>query len=287
MHKTTNRQKRLVTAQLVRRYAVYLREQEKSAATIQKYIHDLNALCGYLSGAEITKIILIAWKEHLTAQYAPATVNTMLAAMNGLMDFCGWTEFKVKPLKIQKSLFSDGEKELSREEYIRLIRAAERSGNERLSLVIQTICATGIRVSELKFICVEAVRRGKAEIDNKGKRRTIFLPEKLRRVLKKYLQKQKRTAGAVFITKGGKPLDRSNIWRDMKALCEGAGVTRGKVFPHNLRHLFARTYYMIEKDLSRLADILGHSNVNTTRIYTAESGVVHARRMEHMGLVVT
>lgn len=287
MHKTTNRQQRIVTVELVHRYTAYLREQEKSMATIQKYVHDLNVLCGYLAGGEITKMLLIAWKEHLTAQYAPATVNTMLAAINGLMDFCGWTELKVKPLKIQKSLFSDGERELSRDEYIRLIHAAERSGNERLSLVIQTICATGIRVSELRFITAEAVQSGRTEINNKGKRRSLFLPDKLRRLLKKYLQKQKRTAGAVFITKSGNPLDRSNIWRDMKALCESAGVTPGKVFPHNLRHLFARTYYTLEKDLSRLADILGHSNVNTTRIYTVEYGDVHARQMERMGLIIT
>lgn len=278
---------RAITIEHIERYADYLKEQEKSTATIQKYVHDLNALFQYLPNMAITKTLLISWKEHLTVQYAPATVNTMLAAMNGLLEFCGWAELKVKPLKIQKSLFTDGDKELTREEYVRLIRTAERSDNERLSLVIQTICATGIRVSELKFISVEAVRCGKAEINNKGKHRTIFLPEKLRRILKKYLQKQKRTAGTVFITKNGKPLDRSNIWRGMKALCEDAGVAPDKVFPHNLRHLFARTYYTIEKDLSRLSDILGHSNVNTTRIYTMESGVVHARQMERMGLIIT
>ena len=211
----------------------------------------------------------------------------MLAAANGLFDFCGWTDLKVKPLKIQKSLFCNADKELTREEYIRLIRAAEQDGNQRLSLVIQTICATGIRVSELRFITAETVQSGRVEINNKGKRRSVFLPDKLRRLLKKYLQTQKRTAGPVFITKMGKPLDRSNIWRDMKALCERAGVAPGKVFPHNLRHLFARIYYTLEKDLSRLADILGHSNVNTTRIYTMESGVVHARQMERMGLVIT
>lgn len=287
MQKKDNSQQRQVTSELIYHYAAYLQEQEKSIATIQKYIHDLKALSGYLSGAEITKIVLIRWKEHLTAQYAPATVNTMLAAMNGLMDFCGWAEMKVKPIKIQKSLFSDGEKELTREEYIRLVRAAEHSDNERLSLVIQTICATGIRVSELRFITAGNLESGRAEIDNKGKRRTIFLPDKLCCLLKKYMLKQKRTAGPVFVTRSGKPLDRSNIWRNMKALCAGAGVEPGKVFPHNLRHLFARTYYTLEKDLSRLADILGHSNVNTTRIYTMESGVIHARQMERMGLIIT
>lgn len=276
-----------ITPELIRRYAVSLREQEKAPATIEKYVYDLTALCGYLDGAALTKTVLIGWKEHLAKRYAPASVNTMIAAVNSLLDFCGWADLKVKPLKLQKSMFCDEGKELTRSEYIRLIHAAGKEGNERLSLVIQTICATGIRVSELKFITAAAVQFGRTEISNKGKRRTVFLPDKLRRILKKYLQKQKRTDGPVFVTKTGKPLDRSNIWRDMKALCEGAGIAPGKVFPHNLRHLFARTYYTLEKDLSRLADILGHSNVNTTRIYTMESGVVHARQMERMELIIT
>lgn len=278
---------RKISLELISSYAVSLREQEKSTATIQKYVHDLVVLCDYLADKTLTKSTLIDWKEHLTTEYAAASVNTMLAAANGLFDFYGWDDLKVKPLKIQKSMFCDTDKELTRDEYIRLIHAAEAKGNERLSLVIQTICATGIRVSELEYITAEAVSVGHTEISNKGKRRTIFLPEKLRRLLKKYLQKQERTTGTVFTTKTGKPLNRSNIWRDMKALCESAGVEQGKVFPHNLRHLFARTYYTIEKDLSRLADILGHSNITTTRIYTLESGVVHAQQMERMGLIIT
>lgn len=277
----------IIIPELIDSYAAFLREQEKSDATIRKYVHALTGLQEYLAGETLTKTILIGWKEYLTENYAPASVNVMLAAMNGLLDFCGLAELRVKPLKIQKSLFCDGEKELTHEEYVRLIRAAESDGNRRLSLVIQTICATGIRVSELKFITVEAVQSGRAEINNKGKHRPVFLPEKLRLLLKKYLRIQKRTAGAIFVTKNKKPLDRSNIWRDMKALCESAGVAPGKVFPHNLRHLFARTYYTVEKDLSRLADILGHSNINTTRIYTVESGTVHARQMERLGLIIT
>lgn len=280
-------QLKTITPELIRQYSVYLQEQEKSTATIEKYIHDLTALYKYLEGQELTKTALLRWKGHLTEDYAPSSINTMLAAMNGLLDFCGLAALKVKPLKIQRSLFSDGEKELTREEYIRLIRAAEQDGSERLSLVIQTICAIGIRVSELQFITAEAIQSGRAEISNKGKRRTIFLPGKLCRLLKKYLKKEKRTTGAVFVTRTGKPLNRSNIWRDMKALCESADVEPEKVFPHNLRHLFARTYYTLEKDLSRLADILGHSNVNTTRIYTMESGTVHARQMERIGLIIT
>lgn len=276
-----------ITPKLIESYAVYLREQEKSSSTIQKYVHDLGILSEYMAGEPLTKALLIGWKEHLTESYAAASVNTMLAAINGLLDYCGWAELKVKPLKIQKAMFCDENKELTRTEYTRLVTAAGREGNERLSLLLQTICATGIRVSELKFITVESVQSGKTEINNKGKLRTIFLTEQLRCLLRKYLQKQKRTAGAVFVTRTGKPLDRSNIWREMKALCESAGVEQGKVFPHNLRHLFARTYYSMEKDLSRLADILGHSNVNTTRIYTIESGMVHARQVERLGLVIT
>lgn len=276
-----------LTAEMIQRYADYLQEQERAGATIQKYLHDLTALLDFLDGGKLTKAALIEWKARLIEAHAPATVNSMLAAVNGFLSFLGWWELAVKLLKIQRSPFTDERRELTREEYARLVRAAEREGNQRLSLMIQTICATGIRVSELKFITAEAVRTGRTEIVNKGKRRPVFLPEKLRRLLKTYLQKQKITAGAVFVTRTGKPVDRSNIWRDMKRLCESAGVEPGKVFPHNLRHLFARTYYTLEKDLSRLADILGHSNVNTTRIYTAESGLVHARQMERMGLILT
>ena len=235
----------------------------------------------------MTKGALLEWKETLIENYAPASVNAMLAAVNCFLRFCGLNDLRLRPLKIQKALFLSEDRELTKAEYVRLVRAAEQAENERLSLVIQTICATGIRVSELRFITAEAVQRGRAEVSNKGKRRTVFLPDKLRKLLRAYLQKQKITAGAVFVSKNGKPLDRSNIWRDMKALCESAGVEPGKVFPHNLRHLFARTFYSIEKDLSRLADILGHSSVTTTRIYTAESGSIHARQIGRLNLVVT
>lgn len=276
-----------LTQEHIHRYVTHLKEQERSSATIRKYTHDLNELLAFLSGGELTKAALIDWKHQLVETYSTATVNSMLAAINSYLAFIERRDLCVKPLKLQKALFLKEEKELTREEYARLVKAAERQENERLSLVIQTICATGIRVSELRYITVEAVHTGRAEISNKGKRRVIFLPDKLRRILKKYVQKQKKTAGAVFTTRTGKPLDRSNIWRDMKALCESANVDPQKVFPHNLRHLFARTYYTLERDLSRLADILGHSSVSTTRIYTAESGAVHARQMERMGLIIT
>ena len=235
----------------------------------------------------ITKHETLTLVLRVPTSHAPATVNSILAAVNGFFRFMGWKDIAVKLLKIQKALFCDERRELTRAEYARLVSAAQKVGNERLSLVMQTICATGTRVSELRFITVEAVTTGRAEICNKGKRRTVFLPGRLRRLLRKYLQKQKKTAGAVFTTRTGRPLDRSNIWRDMKALCESADVEPGKVFPLNLRHLFARTYYSLEKDLSRMADILGHSSVNTTRIYTMESGGVHQRQLARMGLIIT
>ena len=235
----------------------------------------------------ITKHETLTLVLRVPTSHAPATVNSILAAVNGFFRFMGWKDIAVKLLKIQKALFCEERRELTRAEYARLVSAAQKVGNERLSLVMQTICATGTRVSELRFITVEAVTTGRAEICNKGKRRTVFLPGRLRRLLRKYLQKQKKTAGAVFTTRTGRPLDRSNIWRDMKALCESADVEPGKVFPLNLRHLFARTYYSLEKDLSRMADILGHSSVNTTRIYTMESGGVHQRQLERMGLIIT
>ena len=277
----------------IRRYAAYLREQERAPATIRKYVHDLTALLNWLDGAPVTKAALIVWKEELTAVHAPATVNSMLAAVNCFLNWMGWRECAIKLLKIQRSLFCAADKELTKAEYARLVAAAKREGNRRLAMLIQTICATGIRVSELRFITAEAVAAGRAEIVNKGKRRVVFLPGKLRKLLRDYLRAEKITAGteavcqAVFVTRTGRPLDRSNIWRDMKRLCKSAGVEPSKVFPHNLRHLFARTYYAIERDLSRLADILGHSSVDTTRIYTIESGAVHQRQLERMGLVIT
>ena len=249
-----------ITKEQIKNYIIFLREQERSESTVQKYAHDLNTLAEFLDGRPVAKGLLLEWKEDLVGTYAPASVNTILAAVNRFLTFCGWSELRLRPLKIQKALFLNEEKELTRAEYIRLIRAAERKENERLALVIQTICATGIRVSELRYITVEAVQAGRAEVNNKGKRRTVFLPDKLRRLLKTYLRKQKITAGAVFIS---------------------------RIFPHNLRHLFARTYYAQERDLSRLADILGHANITTTRIYTAESGAVHARQIGRLGLIVT
>lgn len=277
----------MVTIQLIEKYLNHLMEEEKSVATLKKYRHDLNELHNYLQGMLLTKSILIEWKKYLIEKYAPSTVNSMLIAVNGYLRFFSWHDLSMKLLKIQKPLFSDENKELTREEYARLVMTASKRSNARLSLILQTICATGIRVSELKFITIEAVQTGRTEIRNKGKRRVIFLPQQLRKLLRKYAQKHGKISGPVFTTRTGKPLDRSNIWRDMKALCTEAKVAPEKVFPHNLRHLFARTFYSLEHDLSRLADILGHSSIVTTRIYTAESGTVHARQMGRLGLVIT
>ena len=276
-----------ITAASIQNYAAYLQENERSAATVESYTHALRELLKFMGKSPLTKAALVAWKQQLMGQYAPATVNAMLAAVNGFVKFMGWPMLAVKPLRIQRTLFLEERKELTRAEYERLVRTARQQGREQLALVLQTICATGIRVSELQFITAEAVYCGRAEVSNKGKRRLVFLPQKLREALKGYLRKQKKTAGAVFTTRTGRPLDRSNIWRAMKALCESAGVAAEKVYPHNLRHLFARVFYALEKDLSRLADILGHSSLTTTRIYTAESGTVHARQMGRLGLVIT
>ena len=279
-------QERFFSTEQIDNYITYLQEQERSQTTIKKYRHILIKLCQDMDGGVVSKATLIEWKNTLTNDHAPASVNTMLTCVNGFLTFLGWNDLSLKLLKLQANLFLDDRKELTRAEYTRLVQTAQSHGKERLALLLQTICATGIRISELQYITAEAVFCGRAHISNKGKHRVVFLPEKLCRLLKQYLKKEKKTAGAVFTTRNGKPLDRSNIWRDMKAICEIAHVDKEKVFPHNLRHLFARTFYTLEQDLSRLADILGHSSINTTRIYTAESGRIHAQQMERTELVV-
>lgn len=274
--------------ELIGQYADFLREEERSEATIKKYVRDLLAFFSYQSNPSkqtLNKDKVLAWKEYLVQTYAPASVNSMLAALNSFLDWCGVPQYKAKPLKIQREIFVRPEKELSQTEYRRLVEAAEREGNRRLSLLLQTICSTGIRVSELRYITVAALQTGRAIVECKGKTRTVFLPKYLCQVLRRYCRDKKIDSGILFCTKGGKAIDRSNIWRMMKNLCKNAGVESEKVFPHNLRHLFARTYYSLEKDLSRLADLLGHSSVNTTKIYTMESGRKHAKQLDRMGLI--
>lgn len=266
-------------------FTEYLKNEERSRNTIEKYLRDLKAFFMWLSDRELCKETVLSWKAHLSASYAPTSTNSMLAALNRFLEFSGKPEYKVKPLKIQREIFARPEKELTRQEYTRLVKAAQEKQNERLALLLQTICGTGIRVSELQFITLEAVQTGRAIVDCKGKNRTVFLPKELCRSLKRYCRQQGIDGGMVFRSKRGGPLNRSNIWRSMKGLCKRAGVEQSKVFPHNLRHLFARTYYSIEKDLSRLADLLGHTNISTTRIYTMESGRKHIKQLERMGLV--
>ena len=275
-----------ITENNLARFTARLRAEERSPATIEKYRREAARFAAWLGGREIDRELALAYKAELSGSRTPAGVNGAIAALNRLFDVLGLTACKLKAVKVQRRIFRDEEKELTEKEYRRLLAAARARKNERLLLVMESICATGIRVSELRFFTVEAARLGRAEVTNKGKTRTVFLPGRLQRELLKYAQRQGIAAGPLFVTRGGKPLDRSNIWHEMKALCKEAGVAEGKVFPHNLRHLFARTFYGLEKDIVRLADILGHSSINTTRIYTMESGETHRRQLERMRLVI-
>lgn len=263
-----------------------LTEEEKSRATIEKYMHDVKSFFVFVGDEPVDKEKVIEYKQYLAQAYAPASVNSMLVALNRFLKMMGWYECVVRLLKIQKNVFRDHKRELSKKEYFRLLKAAKKKRSLRLYYLMQTICATGIRVSELRFITAEAVRMGRARVNLKGKIRTVLLPAPLCRILKGYISERGIQKGSIFITRNGRPLDRSNIWHEMKAVSEAAGVGREKVFPHNLRHLFACTYYRMEKDLSHLADLLGHSSINTTRIYTMVSGEEQSRRMEALGLVV-
>lgn len=274
-----------ITQELIEKFKNHLVNEEKSEATLEKYIRDISAFLVWLCGQAVNKTVVLAYKNFLTENYKPASVNSMLSSINAFFTYNEWCDCRVKSLKIQKQVFASKDKELTKEEYNKLLDAARSKKNERLYLLMQTICSTGIRVSELKFITVAAVSSGVAEIRCKGKFRQVFLPKKLCKILTDYIRERKIKSGAVFISKNGKPLDRSNIWADMKKLCEVAGVSKDKVFPHNLRHLFARTYYSLQKDIVRLADILGHSSVNTTRIYTMEIGDVHRKQIERLGLL--
>jgi len=276
---------RKITLEGVKKFKLHLLEEEKATATVEKYVRDVSEFKQWLGGQKIEKSVVIAYKAYLIEKHAPASVNAALSSLNSFFQFCEWYDLRVKTIKIQKPIFTSGEKELSKAEYERLLRAAQSKNNERLYLLMQAICSTGIRVSETRYITVEAVNCGVANINCKGKRRQVFLPRQLCQMLKRYIKEQKIKSGAVFVTKNGNPLDRSNIWSDMKKLCKAANVSEKKVFPHNLRHLFARTYYSLQKDIVRLADILGHSSVNTTRIYTMENGETHRLQIQKLGLL--
>ena len=275
-----------ITSEKLAAYGRYLRAEERSPGTIEKYLRDAGAFAGWLAGRPVTKERAADWKAHLLAAgYAPVTVNAMLSAVNGLFRFLGWEGCRVRFLKVQRRLFREGRRELTRPEYDRLLAQARACGKERLALLMETICATGIRVGEVRYITVEAAGLGRAEISLKGKIRVILLPAKLCRKLQKYAQKQKIAFGAIFRAKSGRELSRGQIWAELKGLCGGAGVVPSKVFPLNLRHLFATLFYRAYKDIVRLADVLGHSSMETTRIYLLTSGDEHQRQLESLGLV--
>ena len=275
-----------ITSVLEKDFATHLLLEEKSAATIEKYTRDVRALREYIQERQLDKIAVLDYKNYLLEHYAIASANSMIAAVNSFFRFCGWHELIIKPFRVQRQMFCAEEKELTKQEYMRLISTAEDRGDRRISLVLQTICGTGIRVSELSYITVESVRRGEARVNYKGKTRRIFIVPVLRKKLLAYIKEQGLETGCVFITQNGNPLSRVHIWRKMKSLCGAARVSETKVFPHNLRHLFARVFYNLEKDIVILADLLGHSNINTTRIYTVTTGEYHWRKMKTMGLVM-
>lgn len=278
---------RMLTKKRMGDFEEYLQREEKSRNTVLKYLRDVYAFAAFTDGVKVTKQATIAYKEHLLdAGYAIRSVNSMLASINCLFTFLCWEDCKVKTVKLQRQLFCSEEKQLTRAEYLRLCRTAKAQHRERLTLILQTICGTGIRVSELPYITVDAVQTGKAVVSLKGKTRTIFIVRKLQQKLLRYISEQKIQSGSVFITRSGKPLSRTNIWREMKTLCAEAKVDPQKVFPHNLRHLFALTFYNMEKDVVKLADILGHSSVDTTRIYTISTGTEHRRCMENLRLIL-
>lgn len=277
---------RQITTQGLLEFELYLQDEERSPGTIEKYIRDLRLFQEWIEDREVTRECAAQWKVYLQNEgYASGTVNSMLVSLNAFFRYAGWQACRVKLLKLQRRMFREQARELSREEYDRLLRTAHAQGKERLALLMETICATGIRVSELQYITVENAERGRAEIALKGKIRTILLPAKLCRKLLKYAKKQKTASGEIFLTRNGKPLSRKQIWAEMKALCEKAGVEATKVFPHNLRHLFARTFYQASRNVAQLADVLGHSSIETTRIYLMSTGAEHQQQLERLGLV--
>lgn len=276
---------RRLSKKMIVEFEKYLQLQEKSSATIEKYLRDVNAFFLF-SGKIITKETVIGYKNKIIKEYAVNSVNSMLASINALFSFLGWHEMKVKSLKVQRQVYCSQEKELTKEEYKRLCKTAEHIGNHRLNLILQTICGTGIRVSELIYITVEAAKQGNVTVECKGKLRTILIVKKLQKKLICFAEKQRIKSGPIFVTRTGKAVNRTNVWREMKALCVVANVSPEKVHPHNLRHLFARTFYAIEKDIAKLADILGHSSINTTRIYIISTWKEHKQKIEKMQLII-
>lgn len=278
-------EQRIITMDILEAFRQYLILEEKSHITIDKYLRDVAVFVKYAADRAVSKEIVLCYKSHLQERgYAVRSINSMLAALNCFLDYLGWRDCKVKSLRLQQQIFRSEDRELTKSEYLRLLNAAEK--RPQLKLILQTICATGIRVSELRYFTVEAIHIGEISVKCKNKIRTILIPAKLRKLLIAYAQKEKIRSGAVFLGRNGKPLSRSYIWAQMKSLCSVAGVKKSKVFPHNLRKLFARTFYTIEKDIAKLADILGHSSINTTRIYVITTGTEHRKKIERLGLVV-
>lgn len=276
---------RILSQEQISSFSDYLYREEKSVATREKYLRDTRAFCKYASNGIVTKDLVLTWKKQLIdTGYAVRSINSMLASINSLFAFLGWHDCSVKNIRLQRQTYCAEEKELTKTEYLRLLETSKK--NEQMNLVLQTICGTGIRVSELRYFTVEDLRHGEITVNCKNKTRTILIPGKLKRLLLEFAKKRGIRTGAIFVSRNGKLLDRSTIWRQMKQLCKEAGVKESKVFPHNLRKLFARTFYSIEKDIAKLADILGHSSINTTRIYIMSTGVEHRRKIERLGLVV-
>ena len=268
------------------RFGRELFEQERAKKTIERYQQQLRAFAQWTEGRTVTKELTVCYKQWLMERYSPASVNVTLAALNGFFKFMGWQECRVRPVRVQRRHYAEPSRELSREEYYRLLKTARQKGNMRLFHLLETICSTGIRVSELRFITVQAVKRGRADICNKGKYRTILMPRKLCEKLQEYCRERRIWQGSVFVTRSGRPIDRTNVWAMMKALCTQAHVDAKKVFPHNLRNLFARCFYQKQRDLEHLATLLGHSSINTTRIYTRTSGEEHLRQIEQLELLL-
>lgn len=279
-------EQRKITKQMISEFELELRNDEKSKLTVEKYLRDVRRFITFSSDNQIDKSLVLSYKTELEKEYAVASANSMIASINAFFRFAGWLDLCVKQFKVQRKTFCNEEKELTKAEYVRLCKTAEEQKNERLNLILQTICGTGIRVSELQFITVEAAERGEAIVSCKNKTRTVFIVRELQKKLISYCKRHGIVSGQIFVTKTGKPMSRTNIWREMKNLCKEAGVNPNKVFPHNLRHLFARVFYGIEKDIAKLADILGHSSINTTRIYIISTGTEHRRKMENMRLII-
>jgi len=286
MHRKEKQMKRFITAEILLQYQEYLYEEEKAAATIKKYICDLKKLLNYASGREITKRMMIGYKEDLRKGYKLTSINSFLVAANRLFEYLGWFDLRVKTYRIQKEVFVPKDRDLSKAEYKKLVQAAIKKGKKRLAMIIQTVCATGIRISELSNVTVESVLKGVVEIYCKGKQRIVLLPKRLQKKLLCYIRGNGIVSGVIFCTSGGKAVDRSNVWKEMKLLSEEAEVLKEKVYPHNLRHLFAKEFYAVERDIAKLADVLGHSSMETTRGYVKTTSDEHQKQLDRMKLVV-